>query len=320
MLFITNKAKISLITGASGFLGKYIFNDLKSRGYNIVILAREATYATNQIQCNLAKEIPRFDQLGRLDIVVHAAGKAHFVPKTTAENQEFWDVNLKGTQNLLKALEQLAEMPKSFVFISTVAVYGCEEGEMINESHPLEAKNPYGLSKIQAENLVQEWCAKHAVKGAILRLPLVAGQNPPGNLGAMINAMRKGYYFRIGDSHARRSWVWATDVAQIIPKAAETAGIYNLTDGYHPTLKEIEECFADILDNQRVRQIPIAMAKALARGGDFLNAIGWKSFPFSSYRLHKMTTSLTFSDEKSRQALGWNPVVITRQFREVFSK
>ena len=52
---------------------------------------------------NIAKEIP--DLRERYDIVLHAAGKAHSVPKTEAEKQVFFDVNLQGTKNLCTALE-----------------------------------------------------------------------------------------------------------------------------------------------------------------------------------------------------------------------
>ena len=89
-------------------------------------------------------------------------------------------------------------MPGLFVFISSVSVYGLEFGTGIDEANPLLAKDAYGKSKIAAEQLITSWGIKTAVPVVILRLPLVAGPNPPGNLGDMIKAIQAGYYFRIG--------------------------------------------------------------------------------------------------------------------------
>ena len=79
---------------------------------------------------------------------------------------------------------------------------------------------PYADSKIQAEELLREWGKLNNVNMLILRLPLLVGENPPGNLGSMIRAIKKGYYFRIGDGSARRSMVLAEDIAEVVRLAA----------------------------------------------------------------------------------------------------
>lgn len=106
--------------------------------------------------------------------------------------------------NLLRGLEK-NKLPKEFVFISSLAVYGKEEEVNINENYPLNAKDPYVLSKINSEKLIQDWCKKDNVICTILRLPLLVGESPPGNLGAMIKA-NKGYYFNIGGDKAKKVW------------------------------------------------------------------------------------------------------------------
>lgn len=62
---------------------------------------------------------------------------------------------MQGIVNLLKGIEN-SGLPQALVFISSVAVYGKEKGNLINENEPLAAKEPYGLSKIAAEKLVGE--------------------------------------------------------------------------------------------------------------------------------------------------------------------
>lgn len=116
-------------------------------------------------------------------------------------------MNLQGTKNLCAALEK-SGIPQAFIFISTVAVYGCEFGSNITEKHPLNGDTPYALSKIQAEEFLTEWCNKHGVILSIIRPSLIAGPNPPGNLGAMIKGIKTGRYLSIGGGKARKAYLW----------------------------------------------------------------------------------------------------------------
>lgn len=290
-----------IVTGASGFLGNAILQNLAQ--YDVITVARTNAH----IIADLAVQMPN---LPAADLVVHAAGKAHMVPKTEAEKQDFFDVNVIGTQNLLQALE-LSGVPKNFVFISSVAVYGVEEGSGIDEDHPLQATDPYGVSKIQAEQLITEWCKKHNITCAILRLPLLAGPNPPGNLKAMIKGIKKGYYFNIAGGRAKKSIVLVNDIAKIIPVAAQFGGVYNLTDGYHPSFAELSVLIAKQLNKRKPLNMPYFFARALAMAGDI---IGKKS-PVNSAKLKKMMADLTFDDSKARSVLGWKPTPVLVGFK-----
>ena len=145
-----------LFTGASGFLGNNV-RPLLEEQYEVttVGLTEQDDYTVN-----IAKEVPELK--GHYDIVLHAAGKAHSVPKTEAEKQVFFDVNLQGTKNLCAALEK-SGVPQSFIFVSTVAVYGCDYGDNITEEHPLNGETPYAVSKRLAEEFLQDWCTKYGV-------------------------------------------------------------------------------------------------------------------------------------------------------------
>jgi len=290
-----------LITGGSGFLGRSIINHLDAP---VVTLGRN----NSDIECDLKSNVPLLNQ--SFNVVVHAAGKAHIVPKTIAQRQEFYDTNVKGTQNLLLGLEQLPTLPKAFIFISSVAVYGAQSGQLINEEYPLLATDPYGDSKIKAEKLVEAWCAQHNVICTILRLPLLVGTNPPGNLGAMIKGIEKGYYFNIAGGKAKKSMVLVQDVAKIIPIAADIGGVYNLTDGCHPNFFELSQTIAGQLHKSQPVNIPMWLASLLAKAGDL---IGSKS-PINSIKLKKITSDLTFDDTKARQLLGWKPVHVLNSF------
>jgi nucleoside-diphosphate-sugar epimerase len=289
------KPKI-LLTGASGFLGSIILEH--SNPDDVLTLGR---HQRSGIVSDFSKTIPT---LPEVDLVIHAAGKAHSIPKTALEKQAFFDVNVSGTVNILKGL--MKNPPRSFVFISTVAVYGVESGTNINEDHPLSAKDPYGLSKINAEQVVIDWCKQHQVICTILRLPLLAGPQPPGNLGAMINGIKKGYYFNIDGGRARKSVVLAKDIAAIIPHVALTGGIYNLTDGKHPSFKELSVTIAKQLHTRLPKDMPLFIAKILAGAG---NLIGQRS-PINTNKLNKILADLTFDDRKARETIGWRPTAV----------
>ena len=257
-------------------------------------------------KADLKLDVPAFDQ--SFDVVVHAAGKAHMVPRSEEESKDFYDTNVQGTQNLLTALE--AALPKAFIFISSVAVYGADMGQDIAEDAPLLAKDPYGKSKIDAELLVTNWCEKNKVICTVLRLPLLAGPNPPGNLASMIKGMQAGYYFNIAGGKAKKSVVLAEDVAKIIDKVSTLGGVYNLTDRYHPSFLELSALISRQLGKPAPRNIPNYIGVLMAKVGDLL---GSRS-PINTDKLKKITADLTFNDDKAVAAFEWKPLPVLQGF------
>ncbi len=291
-----------LITGASGFLGSTITRYLEN-SFNIYTLARSKAY----FNCNLIDECNLFNC--EFELVIHAAGKAHGLYDSETESDDCYRVNVIGTNNLLEGLSK-SSIPKYFVFISSVAVYGKNFGSGINENFSLSAKDPYGLSKIEAENLIWNWCQRNNVICSILRLPLVVGPNPPGNLGAMIEGIKKHYYYNVAGGKAKKSMVLAEDVAKIILSVSEIGGKFNLTDGYHPSFYELSSHIADQLGKRKPKNIPFLLALIFAKIGDLFE----KKLPLNTKKLNKLTSDLTFDDSKAREFLGWNPTPVLERF------
>lgn len=294
-----------LFTGASGFLG---YNTLP-----LLIKQYETVHTmgltdADDIKVNLAKEVPPINT--HYDVVLHACGKAHVVPRTEAEKQAFFDVNYQGSVNLCAALEKVG-VPKSLVFISTVAVYGCESGELITEEHPLNGEIPYAKSKIMAEEYLTQWCEKNGVVLGILRPSLLAGKNAPGNLGAMVNGIRKGFYLNIAGGKVKKSILMAEDIAHLLPLVAEKGGIYNVCDTYQPSFGQIAESVARQLGKRKPISIPYWMALCMAKVGDLLGS----KAPINSLKLKKITESLTFSNEKARKELDWEPMDVLTNYK-----
>lgn len=293
-----------LFTGASGFLG----NNVKP------LLQKEYTVTTvgltdaDDYQVNIAREVPALS--GAYDVVLHAAGKAHVVPKTEAEKQAFFDVNYQGTVNLCAALDK-AGLPKALIFVSTVAVYGLDYGSDITEEHPLKGDTPYAKSKIMAEEFLTKWCAERGVELGIIRPSLIAGPNPPGNLGAMIKGIQTGAYLSINGGRAKKSVLMVQDIARLVPLLAEKGGTYNVCDTYNPSFGELEVLIAGQLGKKRPLSIPYWVAKCLALVGDCLG----KRAPINSLKLDKIVKLLTFSNAKARKELGWEPLDVLVSFK-----
>lgn len=287
-----------LLTGASGFLGAYIKSTLNKQPDDVITLGRAKS---NDIVCDLSLQIPTITT--PVNVVIHAAGKAHYLPKNDVEAKAFFDVNVNGTKNLCAALLKLAFLPSAFIFISSVAVYGLDKGIMINENHALNGDSPYAKSKIAAELFLRKWCMENNIKLSILRLPLIAGAQPPGNLKAMINGILNNRYFNIGNGNAKKSMVMANDIADFLPQICKVGGTYNLTDGYHPSFKELAELIAKQLNKKPPKNMPYWMAKTAALIGNFLG----NRFPINTDKLLKITSTLTFDDTLARESLGWKP-------------
>ena len=293
-----------LFTGASGFLGNNI-RPILERTYDVHTIGLADT---DDIKFNIAEGVPPINT--RYDVVLHAAGKAHSVPKSEEEAQVFYDVNYSGTVHLCAALEH-AGIPKSLVFISTVAVYGLDAGALIAEDHPRDGDTPYAKSKIMAEDYLTDWCGRHGVVLTILRPSLLAGHGAPGNLGAMVRGIRKGYYLNIAGGAVRKSVLMAEDIANLLPLVCGRGGTYNVCDSYQPTFGELAASVARQLGKRPPLSIPFWLASCMAKAGDLL---GPKA-PINSVKLKKMTESLTFSNEKARQELGWEPLDVLANYR-----
>jgi len=92
--------------------------------------------------------------------------------------------------------------------------------------------------------------------------------------------------------------VLAEDVAKFIPKIKDKGGTFNLTDGLHPSFKDLSQS----ISRSRIINLPLIIAKFLGYLGDYLGA----KAPINSLKISKITSDLTFDDTKARE-FGWDP-------------
>jgi len=291
-----------LVTGSNGFLGGKFVKSY-SKEYDITTLSR----SNSDYNIDLSKSVELEHKIDT-DVVIHCAGKAHMIPKTEEEISAFFGVNVGGTKNLLNCIVNV----RFFIFISSVAVYGEENGNEIEELHPLLGTSPYAKSKIEAEKILTKWCEQKGVKLLILRLPLLASPNPPGNLGQMIDAIKRKRYVSINRGCAKRSVVLVDDIVKWLPQFffKPIEGVYNLTDNEHPNFSDLETLIALQLKTKRPYSIPIYLAKIIGLVGDIFNLN-----VVNSCKINKMIKDLTFSSKKATINLGWNPKPVSKEFK-----
>jgi nucleoside-diphosphate-sugar epimerase len=127
----------------------------------------------------------------------------------------------------------------------------------------------------------------------------------------MIKGIQNGYYFNIDGGKAKKSMILAEDVAQCILKVSEIGGIYNLTDGYHPSFLELSNHISIQLGKGKSINMPMWLAWIIANFGDLLGS----KAPLNTNKLKKLTSDLTFDDSKARVAFGWNPTPVIEGFK-----
>jgi nucleoside-diphosphate-sugar epimerase len=111
--------------------------------------------------------------------------------------------------------------------------------------------------------------------------------------------------------------VRVSDVAAALPAVAKAGGIFHLTDGHHPSFAELEASLAAALGRRPPRRLPMPLARAAAVVGDAVESLTRRPLPFDRRVLARMTSTLTFSDAKARQAVGWAPTPVLDSVREL---
>lgn len=148
--------KTALVTGASGFTGKYMVAALRDRGFRVAGMGQEESGRSGAdlwVSCDLtdAEAVRRAVEQVRPTHVVHLAGVA-FVGHGSAE--DFYHVHVFGTLNLLSALEVLSHAPRVLI-ASSANVYGVPDSEVLDESVCPAPVNHYAASKLAMEHMVR---------------------------------------------------------------------------------------------------------------------------------------------------------------------
>jgi len=187
-----------LVTGATGFIGKHLVKRLITEGHKLKILIRKGSDTTKFSGLGVEPIVGNLADLNSLkfatknvDLIIHLAGLIHPV---NVPNKLYWDVNVYGTENLIRAA--IRNKVKRFIYCSSVTCYGSVDNEdrtIIDENYPCHSQNIYGLTKYEGENVCWRYSSKIGV--TIIRPSRVYG---PGDLTLLplVKLINKHIFFR----------------------------------------------------------------------------------------------------------------------------
>jgi len=191
------------ITGTGGFVGSRFMEYNKKRFSLFPIILRNIK--------------PADLDLSGLDAIVHLAGKAHEM--NTIDDQVYDDVNFGLTKEL--AVEAKKKGVQSFIYISSVKVYGDKEDLFVDEDSLCHPTDAYGKSKLKAENFLKS-IQDEQFKVAIIRPPLVYGPGVKGNMIRLLKLAEKNTLLPFGGVSNKRSMVFLDNLVELINRAIET--------------------------------------------------------------------------------------------------
>ena len=306
------KKKNVLVTGGAGYIGSHTVKQLIKGNYNIIIIDNLQEGHIESIPKNikfvkgdladkeLLNKVMRDYKIGS---VIHFAANC-LVPESVKEPIKYFDNNIINSLNLLKAM--LENNIKKIVFSSTCAVYGELKKTPIKEDDPRVPTNPYGLSKLMFENILEVCDKAYNLRYVSLRYFNAAGADISGEIGEdhdpethlipliMQAALGKreniqifGTDYETKDGTCIRDYIHVTDLADAhilalkwLAKGKESR-VFNLGNGNGFSVKEIVDLSRKITG----KDIPIV--EASRREGD--------------------PARLVASSDKIKKELKWNP-------------
>lgn len=180
-----------LVTGGAGYIGSHAVYLLIEKGYDVVIvdnlvkgfesnLNKKAKFYNADIR-NYEAIKSIFEKEKNIEAIMHFAGLI-VVPESVEKPLDYFDVNTNGVLNLLNVAKDYKNL-KTFIFSSTAAVYGEPKKVPISEDDIKEPINPYGQSKLAAENLIKSWAKAYNKNYVIFRYFNVAGAHKNQKIG-----------------------------------------------------------------------------------------------------------------------------------------
>lgn len=179
-----------LVSGATGFIGDQLCQQLEAQGHIVIALSRTGNPLSNgklTLAVDLAENDPDEDLLQGVDVVFHLAGIAH----QQAPDSAYEALNYRATVRLARLAS--AAGARCFIFLSSVKAMGLPESvHMRSERECTLPVEPYGMSKLKAERALQQAFSKDEMSMVILRPTLVYGADFKGNLRALSRGIRWG--------------------------------------------------------------------------------------------------------------------------------
>ena len=274
-------SKQIFLTGDTGFIGKNLFNFFY-KNFSITIYNRNSDCIINQ------------------EIVIHLAGKAHDLKKTS-NSDEYYKVNTVLTKKIFDAF--LASDAKVFITLSSVKAVADEVDGALTEDHIPSPITHYGKSKLFAEQYIFSKEIPEGKRFYVLRPCMIHGPGNKGNLNLLHKLVSKGIPWPLGSFDNKRSFCSIDNLMFIIKELIERedipSGVYNIADDEALSTNEVISLIAASQNRKpKILILPKRLIKLFAKFGDLLH------LPLTTERLEKLTESYVVSNQKIKSAIG----------------
>jgi NAD dependent epimerase/dehydratase len=228
-----------LVTGAGGFIGSHVCEELLRGGHRVRGLVRYTSHGSRGHLAEVSDEDDRLEvvygdvrdayQMEQIvqgcDVVLHLAALIG-IPYSYVAPESYVATNVTGTLNILQACRK--SRTRRLVVTSTSEVYGSALIVPMAETHPLQPQSPYSASKIAADSLAQSFARSFELPVMVLRPFNTYGprQSARAIIPTILTQVLSGKEtIELGDLSPRRDFTYVEDTARAFALAAETPGI-----------------------------------------------------------------------------------------------
>jgi len=240
------------VTGGAGFVGNNIVKLLVSKGHNIVVIDNLHTGKKENLQEIIEEiefhniDIRSFSKLESIlknvDGIFHQAALT-IVQESFQKEKEYFDVNVKGTENIFKIAKKFK---KKVVYASSSSIYGDTKEIPIQENFERKPINPYGQTKLEGEFLAEKY-TKEGASIIGLRYFNIFGKGQTGSYAGVITQFmnkiseKRGLEIN-GNGEQVRDFIHVADIAQANLSAMESKtefGFFNIGTGERTSIKDL---------------------------------------------------------------------------------
>ncbi|MFS9172094.1 NAD(P)-dependent oxidoreductase [Streptococcus infantis] len=317
-----------LVTGATGFLGKYVVKELVEHGYQVRAFGRNSKVgrslensSVSYFQGDLTKADDVLEACKGMDLVVHAGA----LSTVWGPWEDFYQANVLGTKYVLEACRQTGI--QRIVYVSSPSVYAAPKDQLaIKESDAPEENNlnNYIRSKLASEKLFKDY---PDVPSIILRPRGLFGIGDTSILPRVINLSQKIGIPLIGDGRQLMDMTCVENVALAIRLAIEApeakGEVYNITNGEPRAFRDLlEESLTGLGYPIKYRKIPAFLLSVIATSLEFLyKTLNLKGEPaLTRYTYYLLRYSQTLDISKAEKELGYHPKISISEGIEQYVK
>lgn len=306
-----------LVTGATGFLGKYLVEELINNGYEVVAQGRKENilnnlkeqYKVNILKCSL-NEIKNIDM--NIDCVIHAAALSTVWGKW----QDFYDSNVLGTENVIKFC--LKNNVRRLIYVSSPSVYSAKFDRFNIKEEDFDKNNKlnfYIKSKILAENLINK-IDNQKLETVIIRPRGLFGIGDTSLVPRLINANSKIGIPLFNDGKNVVDITCVENVAYSLRLAMEkeeaNGNIYNITNGDPTEFKNIlDKLFTELEERANYRKMNINLMYFVASVIELFYKLFriYEEPMITKYTIATLGYSQSLNIEKAKKDLDYNPKI-----------